>query len=46
MVFAPRYVIPLKDLAAAMINASLTGYSKNIVEMKEMKILANATIKK
>lgn len=45
-VIAPNYVIPLKDLAAAMINALLTGYPKNIVEMKEMKILAKASIKK
>jgi hypothetical protein len=39
-VIAPGYVIKLKDLAAAMINASLTGYSKNILEMKDMKLLA------
>jgi uncharacterized protein YbjT (DUF2867 family) len=45
-VIAPNYVITLKDLAAAMINALLTGYPKNIVEMKEMKILAKASVKK
>ena len=39
---APGYVIKLKDLAAAMINASLIGYSKNILEMKDMKLLAKA----
>jgi len=37
---APGMVIRLKDLAAAMINASLIGYSKNILEMKDMKMLA------
>lgn len=37
---APNYVIPLKDLAAAIINASLTGYSKSVLEMKDIKILA------
>ena len=41
-VIAPGYVIKLKDLAAAMINASLMGYSKNILEMKDMKLLAKA----
>jgi uncharacterized protein YbjT (DUF2867 family) len=45
-IIAPNYVITLKDLAAAMINASLTGYPKNIVEMKEMKILAKTDLKK
>jgi nucleoside-diphosphate-sugar epimerase len=39
-VIAPGLVIRLKDLAAAMINASLIGYSKNILEMKDMKTLA------
>jgi hypothetical protein len=39
-VIAPGMVIRLKDLAAAMINASLIGYSKNILEMKDMKTLA------
>jgi uncharacterized protein YbjT (DUF2867 family) len=37
---SPNIVITLKDLAASMINASLFGYSKNILEMKDMKILA------
>jgi len=41
-VIAPGYVIKLKDLAAAMINASLIGYSKNILEMNDMKLLAKA----
>jgi uncharacterized protein YbjT (DUF2867 family) len=41
-VISPNFVIPLKDLAAAMINVSFSGYSKNILEMKDIKILANA----
>lgn len=45
-VITPNLVITLKDLAAAMINASLTGYTKNILEMKDMKILAKANIDK
>lgn len=45
-VIAPNMVITLKDLAAAMINASFIGYSKNILEMKDMKILAKANVKK
>ena len=44
-VIAPKYVIMLKDLAAAMINASLIGYSKNILEMEDMKTLAKANLK-
>jgi uncharacterized protein YbjT (DUF2867 family) len=43
-VVAPGMVISLKDLAAAMINASLIGYSKNTLEMKDMKILAKAVV--
>lgn len=45
-VIAPKTVITLKDLAAAMINASLIGYSKNILEMEDMKALAKANVKK
>lgn len=44
-VLTPKYVISLKDLAAAMINASLLGYSKNILEMDDMKILAKTNLK-
>jgi len=44
-VIAPGIVIKLKDLAAVMINASLIGYSKNTLEMKDMKTLAKANIK-
>jgi uncharacterized protein YbjT (DUF2867 family) len=43
-VVAPNMIISLKDLAAAMINASLIGYSKNTLEMKDMKIQAKAVI--
>ena len=43
-VISPNFVITLKDLAAAMINASLIGYSKNILEMKDMKLLAKAKL--
>jgi uncharacterized protein YbjT (DUF2867 family) len=45
-VITPNMVITLKDLASAIINASLQGYSKNILEMKDMKILAKANVKK
>ena len=34
------FVIELKDLAKGMINVALTGYSKNILEVKDIKILA------
>jgi len=44
--FTPQYVISLKELAAAMIQASLTGYSTPVVEMKDMKVLAHAFEKK
>jgi len=37
---APNMVITLKELAAAMINSCLKGYSKNILEVKDIKILA------
>lgn len=43
-IIAPGMVIKLKDLAVAMINASLIGYSKNILEMKDMKTLAKANL--
>lgn len=39
-VITPNMVITLKDLAAAMINASLIGYPKNVLEMRDMKALA------
>jgi len=39
-VIAPNAVITLKDLAAAMINVSLVGYQKNILEVKDIRIIA------
>jgi len=42
-VITPNYVITLKDLAKAMINSSLIGYSRNNLEVKDIKILAKAT---
>lgn len=39
-VLAPYYVVALKNIAAAMINVSTKGYSKNILEVKDIKILA------
>jgi hypothetical protein len=44
-VLTPNYMITLKELAAAMINSSITGYSKNILEVKDIKILASANVK-
>lgn len=43
-VVTPNLVITMKELAAAMINASLVGYSKNILEMKDMKALAKTRL--
>jgi len=37
---APNMAITLKELAAAMINACLKGYSKNILEVKDIRDLA------
>jgi uncharacterized protein YbjT (DUF2867 family) len=39
-VITPNLIVTLKDLAAAMINSSLAGYSKNTLEVKDIKILA------
>ena len=36
------FVIDLKDFASAMINASLLGYSRHILDVKDLKILAKA----
>ena len=41
---APNFVITLKDLAAAMINTSLIGYTKPVLEMKDMKQLAKTNL--
>jgi uncharacterized protein YbjT (DUF2867 family) len=43
-VLIPNYIVTLKDLAAAMINSSLTGYSKNILEVKDIKALAKTNV--
>lgn len=45
-VITPQYVISLQDLAAAMIQVSLTGYPTPTVEMNDMKVLANVVEKK
>jgi hypothetical protein len=37
---APSYVTSLKDLALAMINSSMSGYTKNILEVKDINFLA------
>jgi uncharacterized protein YbjT (DUF2867 family) len=37
---APNYVINLKELASAMINSTLKGYSKSLLEVKDIKLLA------
>lgn len=44
-VIAPNAIITLKDLAAAMINISLVGYQKNILEVKDIKIIAKTNVK-
>lgn len=41
-VVTPGLIVGLKELATAMINASLVGYSKNIVEISDIKQLAKA----
>ena len=43
-VIAPNVVVELKDLATAMINSSLIGYSKSILEVKDIKALAKAKL--
>jgi uncharacterized protein YbjT (DUF2867 family) len=37
---APKYVTSLKDLALAMINASVSGYNKSVLEVQDIKSLA------
>jgi uncharacterized protein YbjT (DUF2867 family) len=37
---APNSMVPLQDLAAAMIQVSMTGYSKNAIEVSDIKLLA------
>ena len=45
-VVAPNFIVSLKDIADALINSSLTGYSKDILEVKDIKILARANFLK
>jgi len=44
-VISPNFVVNLKDLAIAMINSSLIGYSKNILEVRDIKMLAKSNTK-
>jgi hypothetical protein len=37
---APNYITYLKVLALSMINSSISGYDKNILEVKDIKYLA------
>ncbi len=37
---APKYISSLKELGLAMINASLTGYDKQVIEVEDILILA------
>ena len=39
-VIAPNYIITLRDLAKAMINSSLRGYTKSILEVRDINLLA------
>ena len=39
-IFAPRYVCTLKELGLAMINSVWKGYSKNILEIADIKSIA------
>ena len=43
-VLTPNYIITLKELAAAMINSSIIGYPKNILEVKDIKVLARTNV--
>jgi len=43
-VVAPNYVVTLKDLAAAMINVSMTGYSSHNIEVKDIRLLAKKSV--
>lgn len=44
-VITPNYIVTLKDLATAMINASLTEYTKSTLEVKDIKLLAKTSAK-
>jgi len=38
--FFPNYICSLKEIGLAMINASIKGYNKAIVEVNDIKALA------
>jgi uncharacterized protein YbjT (DUF2867 family) len=37
---APQFICPLSEVGRAMINAARSGYEKNVVEVRDIKILA------
>ena len=39
---APKSVVTLKQIGDAMINASLQGYEKKILEVKDIKALSKS----
>lgn len=41
-IITPNYVMNLKDFAAAMINVGLNGYTKQVLEVKDIKHLAQS----
>jgi hypothetical protein len=41
-IFFPNYVSTLKDLGMSMINSCLYGYDKKILEVADIKSLANS----
>lgn len=41
--FTPNFISTLKDIGLAMINAVVIGYSKNILEVQDIKALARKT---
>jgi hypothetical protein len=40
--FSPNYICSFKELGAAMINATGKGYEKQIIEIKDIKILTGS----
>jgi len=42
--FAPRYIITLKQLGLAMIKAASAGYEKQVVEIKDIQALAKSNL--
>ena len=41
-VFAPKKVLTIKEVGRAMINAVLTGYPKSVLEIDDIRKLANS----